>query len=109
MVKPKDAPPPAPGAVQSDHAIAQLQHFLKDKLNLSFQLDVIDYRRPNFVHADMDAETFVAMQERRGESFASIMLNSMLEALTNPAAGINDPSSRKPSSNSSPAPTASAR
>ena len=91
MVKPKDAPPPVRGAPPSDHAISQLQQFLKNRLNLAFQLDVIDYRLPNFIHADMDAETFVAMQERRGESFASIILASMLDALANPSAGLNDP------------------
>jgi hypothetical protein len=91
MVKPKGSPPPRRGAPPSDHAIAQLQQFLKNRLNLAFQLDVIDYRRPNFIHADMDAETFVAMQERRGESFASIILASMLDAMANPSAGLNDP------------------
>ena len=91
MIKPKGSPPPAPGAPPGDHAIAQLQQFLKSRLNLSFQLDVVDYRKPNFVHADMDAETFLAMQEQRGESFASIILASMLEALTNPTAVVNDP------------------
>ncbi|MGB7161216.1 MAG: hypothetical protein WBD40_24365 [Tepidisphaeraceae bacterium] len=93
MVKLKGSPPPVPGAPPGDHAIAQLQQFLKDRLNLSFQLDVIDYRKPNFVHADMDAEDFLAMQEKRGESFASIILASMLEALTNPTAvaAMNDP------------------
>lgn len=91
MVKPKGAPPPRIGDPPSDAGIAQLQHFLKNRLNLAFQLDVINYRLPNFIHADMDAETFTAMQARRGESFASIMLNSMLEALSNPSAGLNDP------------------
>ncbi len=91
MVKPKGSLPPIPGSPPGDAGVAQLQHFLKNRLNLAFQLDVIDYRRPNFIHADMDAETFTAMQARRGESFASLMLSSMLEALSNPSAGLNDP------------------
>jgi hypothetical protein len=91
MVRPKGSPPPRIGDPPSDAGIAQLQHFLKNRLNLAFQLDVIDYHRPNFIHADMDAETFTAMQARRGESFASLMLSSMLEALSNPSAGLNDP------------------
>jgi hypothetical protein len=91
MVKAKGAPPPRIGDPPSDSGIAQLQQFLKNRLNLSFQLDVINYHRPNFIHADMDAETFLAMQARRGESLASIMLASMLEALSNPSAGLNDP------------------
>jgi hypothetical protein len=91
MVKPRGAPPPQRGDPPSDSGIAQLQQFLKNRLNLAFQLDVINYHRPNFIHADMDAETFLAMQAKRGESFATLMLNSMLEALANPSAGLNDP------------------
>ncbi|MDQ3439121.1 MAG: hypothetical protein M3478_02085 [Planctomycetota bacterium] len=91
MVKPKGAPAPRIGDPPSDAGIAQLQQFLKNRLNLAFQLDVINYRLRNFIHADMDAETFVAMQAKRGESFASLMLSSMLEALSNPSAGLNDP------------------
>ena len=61
MVKPRGMAPPRPGQ-QSDHAVSRLQRFLKDKLNLAFQLDAIDYTRPNFVHADLDAETFQQLQ-----------------------------------------------
>src|SRR5690349_17258663 len=68
MVKPKDAPAPQKGH-HSDHAVAQLQRVLKDTLGLDYQLDDIDYTRPNFVHADMDAETFERLQDERGESF----------------------------------------
>jgi hypothetical protein len=83
MVKPRGMPAPRPGQ-QSDHSVAKLQRFLKDKLDLSFQLDAIDYTRPNFVHADLDAETFMQLQEDRNESMASLMLQSMLNALANP-------------------------
>jgi len=85
MVKPKDSGPPEKGR-QSDHAIAQLQRFLKDRLDLSFQLDEVDYTPKNFVHADLDAETFQQMQSQRGESFASMMLASLLKSLSDPAA-----------------------
>ena len=34
----------------------------------AFQLDGIDYNAGNFVHADLDTETFHRMQEERGES-----------------------------------------
>ena len=54
LVKPKDSSAAGAG-VESPHPTIQsasLQHMMKDALNLSFQLDVIDYTRPNFVHAD---------------------------------------------------------
>lgn len=83
MVKPRGMPAPRPGQ-HSDHAVSQLQRFLKDKLNLAYQLDAIDYTRPNFVHADLDAETFQQLQSDRNESMASLMLQSMATALANP-------------------------
>jgi hypothetical protein len=84
MVKPHDRGVPHPGESNSD--ISKLQRFLKDTLDLEFQLDAIDYEAPNFVHADLDAETFQHMQEQRGESFASLMLSSIMRSLANPGA-----------------------
>jgi hypothetical protein len=83
MVKAKDAPAPTKG-MHSDSPISKLQRFLKDTLDLSFQLDEIDYSKPNFIHADLDAETFSQMQEQRGESFATIMLNALMKSLSDP-------------------------
>jgi hypothetical protein len=85
MVKPKDSGPPQKGQ-KSDHAVAQLQRFLKDRLDLSFQLDEVDYTPANFIHADLDAETFQQMQSQRGESFAQMMLASLLKTLSDPSA-----------------------
>jgi len=84
MVKPKDAGAPQPGAGTSD--IAKFQRFLKDTLDLDYQLDTIDYNAPNFVHADLSAEEFQRMQAARGESIPQLMLASMLKQLANPGA-----------------------
>src|SRR2546423_4273703 len=81
MVKPKDAGTPEPGQ-KSDNPINQLQHMMKDVLELDFQLDDIDYSKPNFVHADMDAETFKRMQEERGETFQELIIKQIMHALT---------------------------
>jgi len=81
MVKPKDAPVPGQGA-QSGSAVSQFQRFLKDSLDLEFQLDQIDYTKPNFIHADLDAETFEKMQNERGESFTTLMLKQLMEAMS---------------------------
>ena len=83
MVKPKDAGTPEPGQ-KSDNPINQLQHMMKDVLDLDFQLDDIDYSKPNFVHADMDAETFKRMQEERGETFQELIVKQIMHALTHP-------------------------
>ena len=71
--------------------VGTLQRFLRDTLKLSFQLEAIDYRRPNFIHADLDAETFQQMQSDRGESFVTILLNSMLRQMSNPTRAMNQP------------------
>lgn len=85
LVKARDAELPQPGAEpRTDNAVGQLQRFLKDTLNLEYQLDQIDYTQPNFLHADLDAETFQRMQAERGESFASLMLQQLMRAMTQP-------------------------
>ena len=80
MVKPKGAhiPSPAEGAKPAGGIISMFQRFLKDVLKLEFQLDAIDYNAKNFVHADLDVETFYKLQEQRGESLVTLMLRSML-------------------------------
>ena len=75
MIQEKDARPD----VRSDSPLSFLQRSLKNLLGLEFQLDTIDYSRKNFVHADMDPETFFRLQEERGESLLSLMLRAMLE------------------------------
>jgi hypothetical protein len=85
LVNSKNAAPPAPGdAEKSDNPISEFQIFLKRFLDLDFQLDDIDYTAPNFVHADMDRETFEKMQAERGESFEQIMLRQLVKAFTDP-------------------------
>jgi len=85
MVKPKDAPPPGPGdGEKSDSPISQFQRFLKNALDLDFQLDDIDYTAANFVHADMDKETFEKMQEDRGETFEMIFMRMVMKAMSDP-------------------------
>ena len=95
LVKEKGADLPGPAAIRRKaaagddgdaHPIAKLQRFLKDTLNLDYQLDVIDYTRKNFVHADMDREQFEKAQAERGESFETMMLQQIIAAMKNPQA-----------------------
>jgi len=84
MVKPKDAAPPQPGEERNNSIISVIQRFMKDALELQFQLDAVDYTKPNFVHADLDWETFQKMEEERGESIWTLMLRQMLKEMANP-------------------------
>ena len=46
-------------------------------LKLSFQLDQIDYTKPNMVHADASWEEFARMQKERGESMMGLFMRAM--------------------------------
>lgn len=53
-----------------------LQQGIGNVFKLTFQLEKIDYTRPNFVHADASAEEFAKMQADRGESMMKLLLKS---------------------------------
>src|SRR5581483_2851810 len=62
--------------------VGNLQRFMRDHLNLVFQLDAIDYDKKNFVHADLDIDQFMKMQADRGESMMTLMLRSALQNMS---------------------------
>ncbi len=66
---------PAPG--KEKQVLRMMQQMIGNMLKLSFQLDSIDYTKPNFVHADMTEEEFAADMKRRGESFMSLFAKAM--------------------------------
>ena len=78
--------PPIPSTQRSKESslawVGNLQRFMRDHLDLVFQLDAIDYDRPNFVHADLDAETFAALQANRGESMFTLMMRLALQNMS---------------------------
>jgi hypothetical protein len=65
--------------------VTTLQEFLKKTLKLQFQLEAINYDATNFVHADLDAETFTRMEQQRGESITGLMIKSMLQEMMDPS------------------------
>jgi hypothetical protein len=66
------------GETKSQSLLSIFQRGLKDVLKLEFQLDGVDYTQPNFVHADLDPETFFRLQRDRGESIIGLMLKLTL-------------------------------
>ena len=64
MVKPKHMQPQGNNR-RRQGLISFFQRGLKNVLKLEFQLDGLDYLRPNFVHADLDAETFTKLSKDR--------------------------------------------
>ena len=56
--------------------VGQLQTMMKNTLKLHGQLECIDYKAKNFVHADMDMTQFTKTQEVKKESFLSLYLRA---------------------------------
>ncbi len=52
--------------------LSAMQVGMKDTLNLTFQLDEVNYAAKNFVHADMTPEEFAADMEQRKDGFLSM-------------------------------------
>ena len=84
LIKPKGAKPPRLERRQerdeSSSLIAYFQRFLRDKLKLEFQLESIDYHQANFVHADLDTQTFLELTDARGglvSELLRVMLSNM--------------------------------
>jgi hypothetical protein len=57
--------------------LSGLQRGMTNALDLEFQLDGVDYSPENFVHADLDPDSFARLMEERGESIFSLLLQAM--------------------------------
>jgi len=76
LVAPEDANIPQPGRGPRS-AVGGLQVGMKAMLELEYQLDCIDYKRKNMVHADMSPEEFANTMKRRNESFLGTFFRIM--------------------------------
>jgi len=65
--------------------LSSMQMGIKNVLNLSFQLQIVDYSRRNFVHADMTPKEFADSMNRKGESFFKMFLRMMSQAMKSQA------------------------
>lgn len=86
-------PPPAPGTAKArpSGGVSGLQMWMKRGLALQFQLEAIDYTVKNFVHADMDPETFLERSRERGESLLALMMRSMKQEMARQGQGQSTP------------------
>lgn len=57
--------------------VSTIQVGMKEALGLTFQLDEIDYRAKNFVHADMTPDQFFKTMKRRNEGVMQIIFRSL--------------------------------
>jgi hypothetical protein len=71
---------PAPGR-RSGHPVGVMQVAMKNILDLEFQLDRVDYRRAQFVHADLSPEEFNKSMEARNDSLSKLFFRLMGQGL----------------------------
>lgn len=81
---------PKGGKKKTDNPISAIQTGMKQVLELEFQLDRIDYTRPNMVHADMSPEQFARSMRDRGEGIADMFLRLFAYALSKQGEGLGD-------------------
>ncbi len=78
---------------KSTNPLSAFQRLLKSSLGLEFQLDAIDYKAKNFVHADLDPETFLKLQAEKGESILGLLFKAALKGFELQAKGESQPAS----------------
>ena len=61
------------GGVEGGGLLSSIQGGLGNLLGLSFQLDHVDYTRPNLIHSDLSPEEISESMAARGESAASLI------------------------------------
>jgi hypothetical protein len=71
----------------STHPIGIMQEGMSSILELSHQLNCVDYTKTNFVHADMSPDDFNKTMEDRGESFFQMFLRLMGTGIAQNASG----------------------
>ena len=59
--------------------VSVVQVTLQKALGLEFQLQKIDYTKPNFVHADLSPDGFAASLEERGDSIWSLFARLLIQ------------------------------
>ncbi len=67
--------------------VSTIQVGMKEALGLTFQLDEIDYKANNFVHADMTPVEFFESMEKRKEGVFQMLLRSMGAGLAQQSSG----------------------
>jgi hypothetical protein len=81
LIAPEGVHVPKGGGPGSGSFISMIQKAMKDVLELDFQLQMIDYTRPNLIHADMSPAQFAESMNKRGESMLSMFIRMMISAM----------------------------
>jgi hypothetical protein len=78
LVADENVRPNGQGTGRGSGVIGFLQTSLTRLLGLSYQLNVINYARPNFFHADLEPQELDALMDAKGETLFSSILSLVL-------------------------------
>jgi hypothetical protein len=81
LVAPEGNKPPKGGEMKSDNPLAMLQQGMTFFLGLEHQLEVVDYRKSNFIHADLSPEGRKKAMKERGDDKMTIILGVVADLL----------------------------
>ncbi len=81
LVAPEDTKPTKDGVRKSDNPLAMLQLGMELLLRLKHQLEVVDYQKANFIHADLSLEGMKKAMKDRGEDEMTVVLRVFAELM----------------------------
>lgn len=88
LVTPENDPDGIPtGEGRRRHPVAGMQSMMQNMLELSHQLQEVDYSAENFVHADMTIEQFNETMAERGESWLQMYFRAMGQSMAAQSGG----------------------
>ena len=89
LVAPKGTVIPKGGVRHGGSPVSMLQTTMTQVLELSFQLNDIDYTASNFVHADMTPEQFSESMQQRGETIFKVFFRMLGHAISQQGSAAN--------------------
>lgn len=81
LVAPKGARPAKGAGAASNNPAGFLQNAMKTTLALDHQLELIDYSKKNFVHADLSPKEMAKAMEKRGDNALTITLGVLADMI----------------------------
>lgn len=81
LVAPEGIKAPKSGEQKSDNPLAMLQQGMKFFLRLEHQLEVVDYGKANFIHADLSPNGMKRAMKERGDDEMSVFLGVVADIL----------------------------
>jgi len=90
---------PTRGGERSDNPLAMLQQVMKLVLRLEHQLEVVDYGKTNFIHADLSLDGLRKAMKDRGEDEMTVILKVFAELMQKMREGADKPGSQAPDIN----------